>query len=176
MADTEEACDEVPDESWKLPPIPAHGKLFSTTRERRYQHDLPSSPVRGSSPPSQRCPSSPKPMASPVRYSTSPISSFDMDMLLSPTKACTLSSSFSSRLSSTVTGRSSLTRSRLRFDSDGDLLSSSCPLPINIISKSSKGSPSQTANINPFTPPAMHEASMKRNHNQSYSRLGVSQS
>jgi len=173
MADTEEACDEVPDVSWKLPSVPTHGKLFSTTRERRYQHDLPSSPVRGSSPPSHRCPSSPKPMASPIRYSTSPISSFDMDMLLSPTKACTLSSSFSSRLSSTVAGRSSLTRSRLRFDSDGDLLPNSCPLPTNF-SRSPNGSPSQTANVNPFTPQAMHEASMRRNPNQSCSSWGVS--
>merc|ERR1712179_745679 len=66
------------------------------------------------------------------------------------------------------------TRARLRFDSDGDLLPSSCPLPSH--SSPSKTSPLQAANVNPFTPQAMHEASLKRRHHQSHGSWGMSQS
>jgi len=174
MADSEEMYDEVVEDSCKFRIGSPPGKLFSVTREKRHQHDLVSSPVRASSPCPQPYPSSPRSIALPTSFK-SPVSSLDMDVLLSPTKACTLSSSFSQRhLSSTVATRSSLTRARLRFDSDGDLLPSSCPLPLH--SSPPKDSPVQAANVNPFTPQAMHEASLKRRHNQSYSSFGMSQS
>jgi len=172
LADNEENDDESED---KLPPGPIllTTRPFSITREKRYQHDLPSSPVRPSSPPSQYLPSSPRLISSPIARSASSCS-LDMDSLLSPTKACRLSSSFSVRhLSSTVAGRSSLTRSRLIFDSDGDLLPSSCPpLPSHLSTSLSKPSPVQAANVNPFTQRAMHEASLKKlqsSHTQSLS-------
>jgi len=175
MADSEEIYDEVVEDSCKFRIGSPPGKLFSLTREKRHQHDLASSPVRASSPCPQPYLSSPRSIALPTSSFKSPVSSLDMDVLLSPTKACTLSSSFSQRhLSSTVATRSSLTRARLRFDSDGDLLPSSCPLPLH--SSPPKGSPVQAANVNPFTPQAMHEASLKRRHNQSYSSFGMSQS
>jgi len=175
MADSEEIYDEVVEDSCKFRIGSPPGKLFSLTREKRHQHDLASSPVRASSPCPQPYPSSPRSIALPASSFKSPVSSLDMDVLLSPTKACTLSSSFSQRhLSPTVATRSSLTRARLRFDSDGDLLPSSCPLPSH--SSPPKDSPVQAANVNPFTPQAMHEASLKRRHNQSYSSFGMSQS
>jgi len=170
-ADSEEIYDEV-EEPRKYPAGSPPGKLFSLTREKRHQHDLPSSPVRASSPSSHPYPSSPRSIARPTSFFKSPVSSLEMDVLLSPTKACTLSSSVSQRYS-TVASRS-LTRARLRFDSDGDLLPSSCPLPSH--TSPSKTSPLQSANVNPFTPQAMHEASLKRRPNQSYSSWGMSQS
>ena len=173
LADSEENYDEVYEEFSKSTVDSPRGNLFTVTREKRHQHDLPSSPVRASSPPPQLCPSSPRSILRPHSFINSPLSSLDMDVLLSPTKACTLSSSFSQRhLSSTVAGRSSLTRARLRFDSDGDLLPSSCPLPTH--SAPSKVSPIQSANVNPFTPQAMHEASLKRRFDQTNSSWGMS--
>jgi len=171
MADSEENY-EVEESRKYSAGSPPPDKLFSLTREKRHQHDLPSSPVRASSPSSHPFLSSPRSIARPTSFFKSPVSSLDTDVLLSPTKACTLSSSFSQRhLSSTVASRS-LTRARLRFDSDGDLLPSSCPLPSH--SSPSKTSPLQAANVNPFTPQAMHEASLKRRHDQSYSSWGMS--
>ena len=173
LADSEENYDEAYEGVSKFPVDSPRGNLFSVTREKRHQHDLPSSPVRASSPPPRLCPSSPRSIVRPNSFFKSPVSSLDMDVLLSPTKACTLSSSFSQRhLSSTVAGRSSLSRARLRFDSDGDLLPSSCPLPTH--SAPSKVSPILSANVNPFTPQAMHEASMKRRLDQTCSSWGMS--
>ena len=177
-ADSEENIDEVGiGEGCSVPAdsfLP--GRLFSLTREKRHQHDLPSSPVRASSPPSSHpFPSSPRSIARPLSFFKSPVSSLDTDVLLSPTFACTLSSSLPQRhLSSTARSRSSLSRARLRFDTDGDLLPSSCPVPTH--SSPSKASPVQAANINPFTPQAMHEAAKRRRQDQSNSSWGMSQS
>jgi len=172
LADNEENDD---DNDEKLPPVPIpSARLFSLTREKRYQHDLPSSPARPSSPPFQSQPSSPRLGYSPIARSASSNCSLDDLGLLSPTKACRLSSFSVRHLSSTVAGRGSLTRSRLRFDADGDLMPNSCPpLPSHLSSSQSKSSPARAAaNVNPFTQRAMHEASLKKlqsSNNQSFS-------
>jgi len=175
LADNEENDDDNEEKLPPVLPILSAGRLFSLTRERRYQHDLPSSPGRPSSPPSQSLLSSPRLAHSPIARSASSNCSLDTDLLVSPTKACRLSSSFSTRhFSSTVAGRASLTRSRLRFDSDGDLMPSSCPpLSSHLSTSHPKSSPPRAAaNVNPFTQRAMHEASLKKlqsSQNQSFS-------
>ena len=90
MADEEENGDES-DDFYKLPPVPLVGKMFSLTRKRKYQHDLPSSPARLSSP--HKLPLSsprrvpflnPQALSPSYQNSVSPTCSLDMDMLLSP--------------------------------------------------------------------------------------------
>merc|ERR1719186_1648409 len=163
MADCEENGDDSED-CYKLPPNLVAKRIFSQTRENKYQHNLLSSPGRYSSPQSAfsppRVPSTIT--SSPVQNSSPPTSLDMLDFLSSPTKACTLTSTYSPQIFSSTAPRprTGLTCSRLRFDSEGDLLATSCPLPAQL--PSPKIDPANVANVNPFTPQAILEASKRK--------------
>jgi len=178
MADCEENGEDSEDCD-KLPPVIAGKKIFPQSRERKYQHNLLSSPVRHSSPTQmafspRRVPSALHSLtSSPVQNSSPPISLDMLDILSSPTKACTLNSPYSPHIFSSTAPRprTGLTCSRLRFDSEGDLLATSCPVPSQLPS-SPKIDPAKVANVNPFTPQAIMEASKRKfqsYQDQSYS-------
>jgi len=167
MADCEENGEDSEDCD-KLPPNLVAKRIFSQTRENRYQHNLLSSPGKYSSPPHpvfspKRVPSTFT--SSPVQNSSPPTSLDMLDILSSPTKACTLNSPYSPQIFSSTAPRprTGLTCSRLRFDSEGDLLATSCPPPAQLPS-SPKIGPAKVANVNPFTPQAILEASKRKFH------------
>eukprot|EP00092_Neocalanus_flemingeri_P108989 GFUD01140015.1.p1 GENE.GFUD01140015.1~~GFUD01140015.1.p1 ORF type:complete len:638 (-),score=131.31 GFUD01140015.1:139-2052(-) len=177
MADCEENGDD-PEDCYRLPPVVLAKKMFSQMRERRSLHGLLSSPVRQSSP--LQAASSPTRVSaalysltcSSAQSASPPTCSLDMlDLLSSPTKAWALTSPCSSQILSSTAPRSSIS-SRLKFDNEGDLLPSSCPLPTHLPSSHTKRNPVKTANVNPFTPQAILEASKRKfqsSHDQSYS-------
>ena len=170
MADCEEN-DEDSDDCDKLPPSLAAKRMFSRTRESKYQHNLLSSPVRPLSPPQsafslRRVPAAHLSFTSSPVQNSSPSNSLDMpDNISSPTKACTLNSPYSPHIFSSTASRprTGLTRSRLRFDSQGDLLANSCPLSFQLPSFPMID-PAKFANVNPFTPQAILEASKRKFH------------
>eukprot|EP00092_Neocalanus_flemingeri_P041163 GFUD01044821.1.p1 GENE.GFUD01044821.1~~GFUD01044821.1.p1 ORF type:complete len:644 (-),score=129.77 GFUD01044821.1:140-2071(-) len=183
MADCEENGDDSED-CYRLPPVVVAKKMFSQMRERRSLHGLLSSPVRPSSPlqaassPTRVSPALYSLTSSPVQSASPPTCSLDMlDLLSSPTKACALASPCSPQVLSSTAPRSSLPRSsfscsRLKFDNENDVFPSSCPLPTHLPSSHTKRNPVKTANVNPFTPQAILEASKRKfqsSHDQSYS-------
>jgi len=151
---------------------PVSGIMFFQTRERKYQHDIPSSPVQPSSPMHLSF-SSPKrsflSRSSPFNVSSSSLN-LDMDLRLSPSRSCTNSYSSPFTVSrpnfiSRVEGREPrnlVSRGRLRFDSKGEVMPSSCPLPSQLLTSPLKASDVRISNVNPFTPEATWTDGMKR--------------
>ena len=150
---------------------PVSGTMFFQTRERKYQHDLPSSPVNPSSPVH---PSFSSPKGNLISHSKSPFNvsstslNLDLDLLLTPSRSCGISSPFSVSRPSFISRleghepRKIVSRGRLRFDSNGDALPSSCPLPSKLNISPPKSSGTRKSNINPFTPEMTWTDGMKR--------------
>ena len=151
---------------------PVSGIMFFQTRETKYQHDLPSSPVHPSSP---LHPSFSSPKESFVSHSKSPFNvsstslNLDLDLLLSPSQSCSISAPFSVSRPSVFSRREEgharsnlVSRGRLRFDSKGEVLPSSCPLSSKLIISPLKNGSVRNSNINPFTPEATWTDGMKR--------------
>ena len=152
---------------------PVIGTMFFQTRERKYQHDLPSSPVY---PSSLVHPSFSSPKGNLISHSKSPFNvsstslNLDLDLLLSPSRSCGISSPFSVSRPSFITRlegrepRKIVSRGRLRFDSNGeeDALPSSCPLPSKFNISPPKAGDARKSNINPFTPEMTWTDGIKR--------------